>query len=101
LFFSICFSFSLFLQIKTIFLQKFKTPAWLCYKTSVCIIKGVDIYPLKQFGAPLMGYRKDSQRYMDLHYSAYDTFDKVHIRELQLGSGCMTAIIFLIDKYGF
>jgi hypothetical protein len=61
---------------------------------------GVDIYPLKQFGVPLMGYRTDPQRYMDLHHSGYDTFDKVHIRELQLGSGNMAAIIYLIDKYG-
>ncbi len=61
---------------------------------------GVDIGPLKKFGVPLMGYRTDSQRYMDLHHSAYDTFDKVHIRELQLGSGNMAAIIYLIDKYG-
>lgn len=61
---------------------------------------GVDIYPLKQFGVPLMGYRTDSQRYMDLHHSAYDTFDKVNIRELQLGSGCMAAIIYLIDRNG-
>lgn len=61
---------------------------------------GVDIGPLKQFGVPLMGYRTDSQRYMDLHHSANDTFDKVQIRELQLGSGCMAAIIYLIDKYG-
>jgi len=62
---------------------------------------GVDFSPLKQFGIPLMGYRTDSQRYMDLHHSAYDTFDKVHIRELQLGSGCMAAIIYLVDKHGF
>jgi len=62
---------------------------------------GVDIAPLKRFGVPLMGYRTDSQRYMDLHHSNYDTFDKVHIRELQLGSGCMAAIIYLIDKNGF
>lgn len=61
---------------------------------------GVDIGPLKEFGVPLMGYRTDSQRYMDLHHSAYDTFDKVHIRELQLGSGCMAAIVYLIDRYG-
>ncbi|MEE4257577.1 MAG: M28 family peptidase [Bacteroidales bacterium] len=61
---------------------------------------GVDISPLKKFGVPLIGYRTDSQRYMDLHHSAYDTFDKVHIRELQLGSGCMAALIYLIDKYG-
>ena len=61
---------------------------------------GVDIGPLKELGVPLMGYRTDPQRYMDLHHSAYDTFDKVHIRELQLGSGNMAAIIYLIDKYG-
>lgn len=61
---------------------------------------GVDINPLKEYGVPLMGYRTDSQRYMDLHHSAFDTFDKVHIRELQLGSGCMAAIIYLIDRYG-
>jgi len=62
---------------------------------------GVDINPLKSFGVPLMGYRTDSQRYMDLHHSAYDTFDKVHIRELQLGAGCMAAMIYLIDRNGF
>ena len=61
---------------------------------------GVDIGPLKQFDVPLMGYRTDSQRYMDLHHSANDTFDKINIRELQLGSGNMAAIIYLIDKYG-
>jgi len=61
---------------------------------------GVDIGPLKKLEVPLMGYRTDSQRYMDLHHSNYDTFDKIHIRELQLGSGCMAAIIYLIDKYG-
>jgi len=61
---------------------------------------GVDISPLKPLEVPLMGYRTDPQRYMDLHHSAYDTFDKVHIRELQLGSGNMAAIIYLIDKYG-
>ena len=62
---------------------------------------GVDINPLKEFGVPLSGFRTDSQRYMDLHHSAYDTFDKVHIRELQLGSGCMAALIYLVDAYGF
>ncbi len=61
---------------------------------------GVDIGPLKKFDVPLVGYRTDSQRYMDLHHSAFDSFDKVHIRELQLGSGCMAALIYLIDKNG-
>lgn len=61
---------------------------------------GVDIGPLKKFDVPLVGYRTDSQRYMDLHHSANDSFDKVHIRELQLGAGCMTSLIYLIDKHG-
>ena len=61
---------------------------------------GVDIGPLKNFGVPLMGYRTDSQRYMDIHHSANDSFDKVHPRELQLGSGCLAAMIYLIDTYG-
>jgi carboxypeptidase Q len=61
---------------------------------------GVDIGPLKKFNVPLMGYRTDPHRYMDLHHSAYDTFDKIHPRELQLGSGCMAAMIYLIDKNG-
>ena len=62
---------------------------------------GVDIYPLKKNGVPLMGYRTDTQRYMDIHHSAADSFDKINFRELQLGSGCMTAILYLIDKYGY
>lgn len=61
---------------------------------------GVDIGPLKELNVPLMGYRTDPQRYMDLHHSGFDSFDKIHIRELQLGSGNMAAIIYLIDKYG-
>lgn len=61
---------------------------------------GVDIGPLKQFNVPLIGYRTDSQRYMDLHHSANDTFDKVNLRELQLGSGLMSSLIYLIDLHG-
>jgi carboxypeptidase Q len=61
---------------------------------------GVDIGPLKELNVPLMGYRTDPQRYMDLHHSGFDSFDKIHIRELQLGSGNMAAIVYLIDKYG-
>jgi Zn-dependent M28 family amino/carboxypeptidase len=61
---------------------------------------GVDIGPLKEMKVPLMSYGTDSQRYFDLHHSANDTFDKINLRELQLGSGCITSIIYLIDKYG-
>jgi len=62
---------------------------------------GVDINPLKKQGVPLMGYRTDTQRYMDIHHSAADTFDKIHFRELQLGSGCMATMVYLIDKNGY
>jgi carboxypeptidase Q len=70
----------------------------------ICYIKkggtGVDIGPLKQFNVPLVGYRTDTQRYMDLHHSANDTFDKINIRELQLGSGLISSLVYLIDQQG-
>ena len=61
---------------------------------------GVDISFLKPFGTALLAYRTDSQRYFDLHHSANDTFDKINFRELQLGSGHLAGLIFLVDKYG-
>lgn len=70
----------------------------------ICSIRagwgGVDIGPLKEQGVPLSGYGTDSQRYFDLHHSSKDTFDKINLRELQLGCGNMAAFIFLVDKYG-
>jgi hypothetical protein len=42
----------------------------------------------------------DSQRYFEYHHSAKDTFDKVSIRELQLGTASMAALVWLIDTYG-
>ncbi len=61
---------------------------------------GVDIGPLKKFGFPLIALVTDSQRYFDYQHAASDTFDKVHPRELQLGSAGLTALVYLIDKYG-
>lgn len=61
---------------------------------------GVDIYPLKKSGVPLVAYVTDPQRYFDLHHSGNDTFDKINYRELNLGTGCVTTLIYLIDKYG-
>ncbi|MCF8366373.1 MAG: M28 family peptidase [Bacteroidales bacterium] len=61
---------------------------------------GVDIGPLKDQGIPLAGYGTDSQRYFDMHHSPNDSFDKINLRELQLGCGNMAAFIYLIDKYG-
>ncbi len=61
---------------------------------------GVDIDPLKEQGIPLAGYGTDSQRYFDMHHSPNDSFDKINLRELQLGCGNMAAFIYLVDKYG-
>lgn len=60
---------------------------------------GVDIGPLAKFGTPLSSYITEMQRYFDVHHSGYDTFEQVHLRELQLGSAAMASFIYLIDKY--
>lgn len=60
---------------------------------------GVDIGPLQKFNIPLASVVPDPQRYFDYHHSANDTFEQVNIRELQLGSAAMAALIFLVDKY--
>ena len=61
---------------------------------------GVDIRDLKPLGVPLIALVTDSQRYFDYQHAASDTFDKVNVRELQLGSASIAALVFLIDKYG-
>lgn len=62
---------------------------------------GADISRLKSHGAVLFGYRPDSQRYFDYHHTVNDTFENVHKRELDLGAAGITALIYLMDKYGF
>ena len=61
---------------------------------------GADIGPLKNDAIVLAGLRPDSQRYFDHHHAANDTFEHVNKRELELGAATMTALVFLIDKYG-
>jgi len=61
---------------------------------------GVDVGPLKEFGTTLIGFLPEVQRYFDWHHSANDTFEQIHIRELQLGSATIAALVYLIDKYG-
>jgi len=58
---------------------------------------GSDIGPLRSLGALQIGYIPDSQRYFSYHHSANDTFDKVDIRELQMGSAAIASLIYLID----
>ncbi len=62
---------------------------------------GADIAPLRKLNtAVLIGFRADSQRYFDIHHSAKDVFENVNKRELALGAGAMTALVYLIDNYG-
>ena len=62
---------------------------------------GADIGPLKDESLVLAGLAPDSQRYFDYHHASNDTFDAVNKRELELGAATMTALVFLVDKYGF
>lgn len=61
---------------------------------------GADIGPLEKQGVPVIGLLPDSQRYFSYHHTPEDTFDKVERRELELGSGAMAGLIYLIDQYG-
>jgi hypothetical protein len=60
---------------------------------------GVDIGPLRKSGTPLSTLIPDNQRYFDYHHSGNDTFDQVNIRELQLGSAAITALVYLVDLF--
>lgn len=55
---------------------------------------GADISPMKRFGVVQLGYLPDSQRYFDLHHTRIDTFDKVHWRELELGTAAMATLLY-------
>jgi hypothetical protein len=58
---------------------------------------GVDIRDLKPLGIPLIALVTDSQRYFDYQHAATDTFDKVNVRELELGAAAMAAMVWMID----
>jgi carboxypeptidase Q len=62
---------------------------------------GADIAPLhQQFKTPVAGLLPDGNRYFDVHHARNDVFENVHKRELELGAVNMTALVYLIDKYG-
>ena len=61
---------------------------------------GSDIGPLNRNGVPVAGFQPDSQRYFDIHHSRADVFEAVNKRELELGALNITALIYMVDKYG-
>jgi len=84
-------------------LNKIKTWISVLEKSGIHWIRkggsGVDIQYIKNTKAKL-GYVPDSQRYMDVHHSANDTFDSVHPRELELGAASIAIMTFLISEEG-
>ncbi|MCK5820573.1 MAG: M20/M25/M40 family metallo-hydrolase [Bacteroidales bacterium] len=63
---------------------------------------GVDISPLRKVNPDLvyLGMLPDAQRYFRFHHSAFDTFEQVDRREMQMGAAAMAALVYLYDKYG-
>lgn len=61
---------------------------------------GTDIHPLEYEQTLLIGLFPDPQRYFDYHHTANDVFEAVNERELALGAGTMTSIVYLVDQYG-
>ncbi len=59
---------------------------------------GTDIHPLKEAGTALFGLSPDTQRYMDLHHTANDTFDKVNKRELHIGAAVMAMFAWWLSE---
>lgn len=62
---------------------------------------GADNEPLQEaLKTPVAEFNPDSQRYFDIHHARSDVFENVNRRELLLGAVNITALIYLIDKYG-
>ncbi len=84
-------------------LNKIKSWSSVLEKSGIHWIKaggsGVDIQYINNTKAKL-GYVPDSQRYMDVHHSANDTFDSVHPRELELGTASIAIMAYLISEEG-
>lgn len=59
---------------------------------------GTDLYPLHDMGVPTAELVPDSQRYFDIHHTEEDTFEKVNRRELLMGAGTLTQMVYMIDK---
>ncbi len=62
---------------------------------------GMDILTLKRkYDFPSIALRVESQRYFEIIHTVNDTFDKVHPRELQLGTAAIASLVYLLDKDG-
>lgn len=58
---------------------------------------GVDIEFLEEMHVPLLHMVPDPQRYFEFHHSENDTFEKISLRELQLGSASIASMVVILD----
>ena len=62
---------------------------------------GVDLHHAKQKKYfPTGSLKLNNQRYFDYVHSPHDSIDKINRRELHSGAAAITALIYMIDKYG-
>jgi len=63
---------------------------------------GSDISPLRNYYPDIvyLGMMPDNQRYFRFHHSAFDVFEQVDRREMQMGAASMAAMVYLFDRYG-
>lgn len=57
---------------------------------------GADISTLGPSGVPLVGLVPDGARYFDVHHAGRDTLEQVAPRELQLATGAIAALLWLV-----
>lgn len=62
--------------------------------------RGIDLVPMKGLSRAMISLECDDQRFFDIHHSASDTYDKINIREVELGAASISALSYLILKYG-
>jgi len=60
---------------------------------------GADISRLYAEDLVMIGLRPDSHRYFEVHHSARDILENVNVRELEMGSATLAALVYLLDKY--
>jgi Predicted aminopeptidases len=59
---------------------------------------GTDVSFLKPLGVPTMSVIPSPQRYFEFHHNAKDTFDKIDLRQLQIGCATNAALVYLVDQ---
>jgi 2-iminobutanoate/2-iminopropanoate deaminase len=62
--------------------------------------RGVDIGLVDTLAGVRISLDCFDQRFLEIHHTSEDTFDKINQRELELGAASMASLVYLIAKYG-